>query len=342
MTDQMTNPRRRPPNMHDVARLAGVSHQTVSRVLNAAQHVSPPTRARVRDAMAQLDYRPNPQARALVTGRTGTLGIVTSDTALHGPATTLASIVDAAYAAAYRVSIVSVDAPRREGFTRALDRLRVAGVEGVLIVATRAAVPGARWDLPPDLPVVAVEDGPDGGVPFVAVDQYHGARLATEHLLSLGHSTVHHIAGPADWNEATQRVRGWQDALAAASARIPKPLRGDWSPQAGYTLSHRLLKRPGVTAVFVANDQMALGLLRCAHELGLRVPRDISVVGFDDVPEAEYFATPLTTVRQDFAELGRRGVDLLLAEIRTGVRSLDPVAIPATLVERSSTAGPRK
>jgi DNA-binding LacI/PurR family transcriptional regulator len=332
--------RRRAASMYDVARLAGVSHQTVSRVVNGSQQVREKTRDRVLAAMEQLDYRPNSVARALVTGRSRTLGVVTFDTALYGPASTLLGVERAAHAAGYFVSIVSLESLEPTEVTRAVERLKVLGVDGLVVIAPHVAATNALWTLPADLPVVAVEAGPDDGVPVVAVDQYQGARLATEHLLGLGHATVHHLAGPSDWIEAQHRTAGWRDALDAAGATGSSPLRGDWSARSGYELGRRLLDVPDVTALFVANDQMALGVLRVLYEHGREVPRDVSIVGFDDIPEAEFFTPPLTTVRQDFAEMGRRGLHLLLDEIAAGERSRTRVTVPATLIERASTAPP--
>src|SRR3954452_987812 len=268
--------KRKPAVMYDVARLAGVSHQTVSRVINGSDHVRPETRDRVVAAMEKLDYRPNTVARALVTGKSQTLGVVTVDTTLYGPASTLVAIERAAHSAGYFVSIVSLESLDRLAVLRAVERLRALGVDGVLIIAPQVASMGALWDLPADLPIVAVEAGPQEGVPVAEVDQYQGARLATQHLLDLGHTTVHHVAGPAEWLEAQQRIDGWRDALEAAGAKGSAVLRGDWSPRSGYELGRQVLALPGVTAVFVANDQMALGLLRRLNELGCDVPGDVS------------------------------------------------------------------
>ncbi len=291
--------------------------------------------------MDKLDYRPNSVARALVTGRSFTLGVVTFDTTLFGPASTLVGIERAAHAAGYSVSIFSLEALDRTAVLRAVERLRVLGVDGALVIAPDVTATSALWDLPGDLPVVAVEAGPQQGVPVVAVDQYQGARLATEYLLSLGHATVHHVAGPSNWIEAQHRIEGWRDALDAVGAPSYAPLRGDWSPRSGYEIGQRLFATPDLTAVFAANDQMALGLLRHAHELGRDVPRDVSIVGFDDIPEAQYFTPPLTTVRQDFMAMGERSLHLLLEEIAAGERSERRVTVPATLVERNSTAPPQ-
>ena len=191
--------------------------------------------------------------------------------------------------------------------------------------------------------MVAVEAGPQDGVPVVAVDQYRGARLATEHLLALGHATVHHLAGPDNWIEAQHRVKGWRDALDEAGAPRFAPLRGDWSPHSGYQLGQKLLDTKDLTAVFAANDQMALGFLRLAHERGRAIPGDVSVVGFDDIPEAEFFTPPLTTVRQDFTEMGPpQPASAARARSTRGTRSQERVTVPATLIERASTAPPKR
>jgi DNA-binding LacI/PurR family transcriptional regulator len=185
-----------------------------------------------------------------------------------------------------------------------------------------------------------VEAGPDESVPVVTVDQVAGAAAATRHLLELGHRTVWHIAGPADFLEARERIDGWQSALEAAGADVPPVLSGDWSARSGYELGQRLATVSDVTAVFAANDQMALGMLRALHEVGRQVPRDISIVGFDDIPEAQFFIPPLTTVRQDFNEMGRQSLMLLLSEIGAPERSSSRVIVEAELMIRASTAPP--
>jgi DNA-binding LacI/PurR family transcriptional regulator len=324
--------------MADVAKLAGVSLQTVSRVINDSPHVSAATRQRVEDAMRKLEYRPNPVARALVTGRSRTLGVVSFDTTLFGPASTLFGIERAAHDAGYFVSIVSLRALTRSSVLSAVERLRAQGVDGILVIAPQESATQALLHLPQDVPVVAAEAGPDESVPLVAVDQVAGARLATAHLLELGHRTVWHISGPADWLEAQDRVDGWRSTLEAAGAAPPPVLVGDWSAHAGHELGRELAANPDVTAVFVANDQMALGVLRSLHEAGRRIPDDISIVGFDDIPEAGYFTPPLTTVRQNFNEMGRRSLLLLLEQLETGVRTPTRETVEPELVVRASTA----
>jgi DNA-binding LacI/PurR family transcriptional regulator len=343
MSDSMTSLADKPPRpravvMADVAKLAGVSLQTVSRVINDSPHVRAATRERVQDAMRKLEYRPNPVARALVTGRSRTLGVVSFDTTLYGPASTLFGIERAAHEADYFVSIVSLRSLTSAAVVSAVERLRDQGVDGILVVAPQESATQALLHLPEDVPVVAAEAGPDDSVPLVAVDQVEGARLATQHLLELGHKTVWHISGPSDWLEAEDRVNGWRQTLDAAGASAPPVLVGDWSARAGHELGRQLAERDDVTAVFVANDQMALGLLRTLHEAGRRIPGDISVVGFDDIPEAAYFTPPLTTVRQNFNEMGRRSLLLLLEQIESGVRVPRRETVPPELIVRASSA----
>jgi len=334
----VTRRRPRAPVMSDVGRLAGVSHQTVSRVINGSPHVRPETRTRVLAAMEELGYRPNSVARALVTGRSRTLGVVSFDTTLYGPASTLFGIEQAAHEAGYFIIVASLKALNRSSVTDAVERLRRQGVDGILVIAPHEEAGDALMHTHADVPLVAVEAGPDEGVPVVAVDQVAGAVSATEHLLSLGHQTVWHVSGPPNFIESRQRLEGWQTTLQKAGATVPEPLVGDWSPAAGYELGRRLSRETAATAVFVANDQMALGLLRAMHEAGREVPGELSVVGFDDIPEASFFLPPLTTVRQDFNEMGTRSLRLLLKTIDTGEWASSGTLVPPELIIRASTS----
>jgi DNA-binding LacI/PurR family transcriptional regulator len=332
--------RRRTAVMADVAKLAGVSHQTVSRVVNDSSQVRPETRRRVLAAMRELDYRPNPAARALVTGRSRTLGVVSFDTTLYGPASTLFAIEQAAHAADYFITIVSLPALDRVSVRNAIERLRVQGVDGILVISAQEGAVQALVDLPAGIPVVAVEAGPAGAIPVVAVDQFGGAESATRLLLDLGHRTVHHLAGPRDFVEAQQRVEGWRATLAAAGVTPPPFAHGDWSPRSGYELGRRLAEDPEVTAVFVANDQMALGFLRALHERGRAIPGNVSIVGFDDIPEAQYFTPPLTTVRQDFGAMGRSALRLMLDVMQEAIDPAARLTVAPELVVRRSTGPP--
>lgn len=326
----------RHPVMADVAKLAGVSHQTVSRVLNGAPHVRPGTRDRVLAAIRELDYRPNSAARALVTRRSHTLGVVSFDSTLYGPASMLDGIEQAARTAGYFVSVTSLRSLDGRSVQEAVDRLRDQGVEGVVVIAPQISAVSAVARLSSSVPVVAVGSGSQSRVPMVSVDNRSGAEAATGHLLDLGHRTVHHLAGPAGWLESQDREEGWRGTLEAAGAAVPRVERGDWSARSGYQAGLRIAGLSEVTAVFCANDHMALGLLRALHEAGRSIPGDISVVGFDDIPEAGYFTPPLTTVRQDFGELGRRALELLVEELEGLAHTRTHVRIPPEMVLRRS------
>ncbi|MCW2778701.1 MAG: transcriptional regulator, LacI family [Frankiales bacterium] len=331
--------RSRPPSMADVAARAGVSHQTVSRVINDSPSVSPTTRSRVVAAMDELRYRPNTAARALVTGRSRTLGVLSMSGTLFGPASVLAGVQAAARTADYAVTVVDLPSTQPEALRRSTGLLLRQGVDGIVVIAPVPSDGAALLEAACGVPVVVVEGQPAGEVRVVSVDQVAVGRLATEHLLEAGHRTVWHVAGPEQWHEAEGRRTGWEQALHRVGAVPPPVLRGDWSPASGYDAG-RHLARTDVTAVFAANDQMALGVLRALWEQGRRVPEDVSVVGVDDIPEASYFSPPLTTVRQDFRELGRQGLSALLAQVEGQDRGRQRTSIPPTLVTRQSVAPP--
>jgi DNA-binding LacI/PurR family transcriptional regulator len=326
-----------PPIMADVARLAGVSHQTVSRVLNDHPNVRPQTRSRVLAAIAKLDYRPNSAARTLVTRKSQTLGVVSFDTTLYGPASMLHGIEQAARAADYFVSIASLQSINKDALLEAVGRLRDQAVEGIVVIAPQAAVAGALAQAATGVPLVGAACAVVPGVPTVGIDQRAGGALATLHLLELGHRTVHHVAGPLDWPDAVGRLEGWRHELRRAGACVPEPIAGDWSARSGYLAGQRLAADPAVTAVFCANDHMALGLLRALHEAGRLVPGEVSVVGFDDIPETSYFMPLLTTVRQDFSELGSLSLQLLVERLTAGAAApARHVAVAPSLTVRAS------
>jgi DNA-binding LacI/PurR family transcriptional regulator len=337
---RQAGPPARRPVMADVARLAGVSHQTVSRVVNDHPNVRPQTRDNVLAAISKLAYRPNAAARTLVTRRTHTLGVISCDTDLFGPASMLYGIEQAA-AGSYFVSIASLPAIDHGAALDAVERLLGAGVEGVIVIAPSTSAVAALGGMPPEVPLVAVGCGTSAPLASVAVDNIAGARSATEYLLTLGHRSVHFVGGPQTSLDGRERTIGWQQALAAAGLAPPPVLIGDWSSRSGYELGRQLAARPDVTAVFCANDQMALGVLRAMAELGRPVPGEVSVVGFDDLPEAGYFNPPLTTVRQDFAELGRRALRLLVEKIAGATADGPQRPVGTELIVRASAASPR-
>jgi DNA-binding LacI/PurR family transcriptional regulator len=328
------------PVMADVARLAGVSHQTVSRVVNGHDSLRPETRERVLEAIRQLGYRPNTAARALVTRRSATIGVIGSRSGFWGPSTVARTVHAAGREAGYFVSSANSADLTHDELADAVDHLRNQGVEGiVLIAATDEALEVARAQVDLGVPVVVVEGDDTRARWTVGVDQVAGAEAGTRHLVDLGHTEIGHLAGPPSWTEARARLAGWQSAMHAAGLRTSAHVVGDWSARSGYELGQEIARHRELTAVFCANDQMALGLLRALSESGLRVPDDVSVVGFDDIPEAAYLIPPLTTVRQDFKAVGHRAIEILQAAIAG-----DPPPerlIGPELVVRASTAPPR-
>lgn len=336
-----TVPRPRAATIRDVARRAGVSHQTVSRVLNDHPNITDGTRARVLEAMRQLDYRPSRVARALANGRSGTIGVISTDNGRYGPPKTLRAIENAARDAGYFTSMVNLAVVDRAHMASALGHLTDQGIDGVVVIAPQAAMLDAFHELAEGLPFVTVDSAGSRGGHSIAIDQAEGARLATRHLVELGHRRIEHVAGPADWLDSQARVAGWREVMADAGLEAAPPLVGDWSAAFGFAAAPDLARRRGLTAVFASNDDMALGLLHGFHELGVRVPGDVSVVGFDDIPEAAHFWPPLTTVRPDFSELGRRCMARLHDQLSG--RELPPgESIPPVLTVRSSTAPPRQ
>jgi DNA-binding LacI/PurR family transcriptional regulator len=330
----------RPPVMADVARLAGVSHQTVSRVLNEHPNVRPLTRERVLAAIRELAYRPNAAARTLVTRRTHTLGVITADTMLYGPTSMLYGFERAAAHDAYFVSVASLPALDRRSMLDAVERFLGQGIEGIIVIATVDTAVAALGHVPPEVPLVAVGCGTRASVTSVAIDNAAGAAAATRYLLGLGHKTVYHLAGPLSCLDAKERVDGWRQALREAGADEPAVLAGDWSASSGYELGGQLAADSGLTAVFCGNDTMALGVIRALTERGLRVPGDVSVVGFDDVPEAGYYLPPLSTVRQDFGELGRHALSTLIDRMSGAIPAGRRVRVAPELIVRASAAPP--
>ncbi|WP_447914187.1 LacI family DNA-binding transcriptional regulator [Microbacterium phyllosphaerae] len=312
-----------------VASRAGVSGQTVSRVVNDSPRVDPITRERVEKAMVELGYRPHRAARALRTGRSQTIGLVVTTLATVGNSRMLQATAEAAAERGYALTLVTAG----ENVADAFERLAEQEVDGAIVLNEASAlVPAA--ERPAGLRLVVVDAPGAADLAVVHSDHVGGAAAATAHLLGLGRETVHHLAGPVDSFAAAERERGWRETLLAAGLEPPMIVRGDWSAEAGFAAGDAL---GAASAVFCANDQMALGLLRALAQAGRRVPEDVSVIGFDDVPDAANYRPPLTTIRQDFTALAHRAVDLLVAEIE-GTPGADASAVvPTLLVVRAST-----
>ncbi|MFC7457569.1 LacI family DNA-binding transcriptional regulator [Brachybacterium sp. GCM10030267] len=338
----MTTPARR-PSMADVAARAGVSYQTVSRVLNEPEIVRPETRSRVEEGIAALGYTRNRAARALKTTRSSLIGVLTDGSSLFGPAETTTAIETAAREAGYSVLLTTVGAGDAEDRSVGAE-LVGSGADGILVVAAHEAMVPAVAAVARHTPVLAVSAQaprvPD--VRVVGVDQQLGAMQIVEHLAGTGARSVVHAAGPADWFDARARRDGFDLALEQhdLDGEIVGP--GDWTPRSGYDLTTALIARGLPDAIFAANDMMAIGVLHALHEHRLRVPEDVAVVGFDNTLGAEFLIPSLTTVSQPFAELGRvalgRLLDLLDGE---DVPAGTPCTLPPRLVVRRSTGAER-
>ncbi len=328
-------------NIFDVASEAGVSHQTVSRVVNGDTNVRPATRARVDAAIAKLNYRPSAAARALASRKTRALGLISAGGPLFGPSSIMQGFEGAARQAGYQVSIATLPESNREilrtDMRRAIDALLGQNVEAIVLIAPDSAAIEAVQTVDISVPLVTADSGEHDGLVAVSLDQFAGAVLATEHLVALGHTSIAHVGGPVDWTDARERERGWRSVLERRGFEVREPFRGDWRPDSGYRVGLELAARDDVTAVFCANDQMALGLLHAFAERGIAVPDRVSVVGFDDIPEAAHFIPPLTTVRQDFAALGRQIMATLEGLLGAPDRAASGALLAPTLVVRDST-----
>lgn len=316
-------------SMAVVARRAGVSGQTVSRVVNGSPRVDPATRERVEAAMAELGYRPHRAARALRTGRSHTIGLVVTTLATVGNSRMLQATAEAAADRGYALTVVTAS----EGVDAAFAQLAEQEVDGAIVLNEASAQVSAA-QVPAGLRLVVVDAPRDAGFTVVHSDHAGGAAAATAHLLDLGHDTVHHLAGPAGSFAADERERGWRETLAGRGIRPPRVVRGDWTSGSGFAAGARLT---GASAVFCANDQMALGLLRALAADGRRVPEDVEVIGFDDVPDAANYLPPLTTVRQGFTALGQHAVAALVDAIEGAGGVSGGTVVPTTLVPRAST-----
>ncbi|WP_363428852.1 LacI family DNA-binding transcriptional regulator [Microbacterium sp. LWH3-1.2] len=329
------------PVLSDVADLAGVSVSTVSRVLTGRTPVSIALRARVLDAVAELGYRPNAAAQALVSGRRSTVAVLARNTFRFGYAATLHGIEEAARAAGMVVNIAVVETDSPAEISRTVDLVMGQPLVGAIVIEFDSVGVSTVEAFPESLPVVAAAGARRrrGSRPHAFLDDAEGGRLATEYLLSLGHRTVHHLAIPST-RVRSGRTQGWRKALQDAGAPVPEITQAGYSPTSGYDAAQALLDRPDVTAILCGNDEIAIGAARALQERGIRVPEDVSLVGFDDQPFAQMWVPALTTVAQDFADLGRRTFGLLDRWVRTGERPDDSAAAP-TLVIRDSAAPPR-
>lgn len=337
MTDIPTPER---PNIRHVASVAGVSHMTVSRVLNNHPNIRPDTRNRVLQVIEELNYRPNSAARALATQRNRRIGVLVEASTAWGPSSTLRGIELAAGNENYSVTSVSLRSDD-QSMPAAVDQLKDQGIDGLCVIAPRSTSLTALRQLNPGLPVLAIKADGDPNFLTTSVDQQQGASMVVDHLAELGHRDILHLAGPLDWLDARARERAFHARSREWKLRDRPIVVGDWSADFAYDYARALKRRPDYTAVFAANDEMAVGLIHGFADRGISVPGDISVVGFDDQPLTAHMLPPLTTVRQDFHRLGAKAVSALIAAVE-GREVPRRSKLPVELVLRSSTAPPRR
>jgi DNA-binding LacI/PurR family transcriptional regulator len=291
--------------LYQVAELAGVSHQTVSRVVNASPLVTEPTRARVLDAITRLNYRPNKVARNLAARRSALIGVITFAVESYGPSHLIVSISQAARKLGYHLVLASAETSTLEEIKRCATELREHGVDGFIVILPTAQKLRALEPVFGESPVVVMGTSRHHRYTAVEIDHENGSRHATAYLISLGHREIACVSGPLDWECSSLRRQGWRRALATQKLPLGPAVEGEWSAEGGYAAARQLLdSRAHFTAVVAANDQIALGLVEAFSERGIQVPQDISVIGFDNMPESKFFRPPLTTVHHDFDLLG--------------------------------------
>ncbi|MCU0479751.1 MAG: LacI family DNA-binding transcriptional regulator [Anaerolineae bacterium] len=326
--------------LNDVAEHSGVSYQTVSRVINNHPSVAEDTRQRVLGAIRDLNYHPNRAARSLVTNRSDTIAIISFGTTFYGPGQMVSHITRHAKASGYRVSLSTVEHLGWVEVKSAIDDLHEHLIDGIIMIAPIISdfIQDIRA-LIGHIPYIQIDTKPHKGVASVVIEQAHGTALAVEHLIGLGHRDIAEISGPLNWYDAIMRHQSWIDTMKRHSLSYHNSIEGNWSAQSGYD-GLRMLVKAGAkfTALAVANDQMALGAMAALNELGLRVPDDVSVVGFDNIPESAYFMPALTTVHQDFMALGQHCVEYLVSLINQPDTPVHQQVLYPNLVIRNSTA----
>lgn len=330
--------------MTDVAARCGVSYQTVSRVINNMPEVAEDTRARVLKAVQELGYRPNMTARHLVSRRSTVLGHVSFATGLYGPSQTMLNVEEAAKDAGYSVMFAGIAEENVDEIRRAVNELCAHRVAGILIHLPLEIDLSMLRNLCQNVPLVAMDSDLGFKTSAVLVKQKSGSRMATQHLIDLGHRQIACLRASLAYRAARLRYQGWLSTLKAAELNPGPCVEADWSSRGGFEAARELIKNHWgkFTALVVANDQMALGAIRAFREAGASIPDEISIVGFDDIPESGFFLPPLTTVQQDFVKIGKLGVQCLLEQIGSGGAGLRTYTVVPTFIERASTApGPR-
>jgi DNA-binding LacI/PurR family transcriptional regulator len=330
----------RAATIYDVARSAGVSHQTVSRFLQGYEGIRPNTRQKVEQALDELGYRPNLTARSLKSGESQRIGALTHEISQVGPARIVEGASAAAREAGYVLDIVSLDTRKPSAIEESLALITQHNLAGVLALGVTDEMTREFEATAFRVPAyVAVETDGLSDDPRAALSRV-GIPALIRHLTDLGHRRFVHLAGPREWSASRNRIRAYESAVKTMGAQSVAVLHGDWSAGSGYRAIADLEAIPDATAFVAANDQMALGAMLALKEAGLRIPEDVSVVGIDDISEAAYLDPPLTTVRNDFDGQGRAAVHQLLALIENTKASPTFVAPPLLVVRKSSGPAP--
>jgi LacI family transcriptional regulator len=339
-------PRQHRITIKEIARMCGVSTQTVSRVINKRPDVSPETRAAVEAAIASVGFQPSAVARSLVQRRSQTIGIVVAGLKYFGVAQTLNGITEESEASGYALLLKELSSYDDAEVGRVVEFLLGHRVEGIIFVAPEMGsnIASVAAGLPASYPpIVFLKSEPSPMFSSIMIDNYGGARLATEHLLALGRRRIAHLAGPLAWREAAARREGWQDALRDAGVAAGPVAAGNWSSASGEAAFEQLLEEaPDLDGVFAANDQMALGVLHGANRRGIAIPDDLAVVGFDGLIEGAQFSPSLTTVSQPLGELGQLAVRELLGLLdeEPGHGVVRSLVLATELVVRESAPAP--
>lgn len=330
----------KPVTLHDVANYSGVSYQTVSRVINNHSNVAEETRKRVLKSIEELNYRPNRAARSLVTNRSDTIAIISFGTTFYGPGQMVSNIMHHAKNNGFRVSPGSLQQLGYREVKAAIDELHELLIDGIIMIAPIVTDFMADiGDLVGDIPFIQIDVKAKPGVASVVIEQAYGTKLAVGHLIGLGHSQIAEISGPLNWYDAIMRHQSWVDTMARHGLPHHMSVEGSWSSQSGYEGVQALLNGGAeFTGLVVANDQMALGAIAALNERGLRIPEDVSVVGFDDIPESAYFLPALTTVHQDFEALGEQAVEYLVSLIKNPEITVHQRVLYPQLIIRNSTS----
>jgi DNA-binding LacI/PurR family transcriptional regulator len=335
----MINPQKSRPTMVDVAELAGVSYQTVSRVINNQPYVSDDARQRVQKAIDTLGYRPSKAATTLRSRLSKTIAIILYGSWFHGPVQVALNVEMAAKTSGFDVMLANVTETEAQ-VIQALQHVKDWSVDGIVMIVPAYGLKMEEIKaVCEDIPVVHIESQPSLHVPSISLDDYYGTQQVVEHLISLGHTQLCEISGPLNWYSAQIRHQACMDTLKKHGIEQPIRIEGNWSTPGGYQATRRVLEQGHTfSAVIAANDSMALGAYRALHQAGLSVPDDVSVVGFDDILEAAYFTPPLTTVSHDYIQLGAMGFEYLLHLIDDPETVVEQRLIQPKLIVRESTA----